>query len=287
MHVPETDLVLRNERVELGIARTGGAVTFCTVAGQPLFHPASEATEPFPFANFMLAPFSNRIAGCGFIFGGTHHEVRPNLADPRFLLPIHGFGWQATWSIVPLADDHALLTLALPEASWPSPLSLKQDIRLTHDGYKHSVFVSNEGDQPMPAGIGLHPYFPSGATAMRTGCNAIWLTGEDGIPHAHELLAAEPDWFQQDAVDCGFDWPSGAARIDWPDRSVAILADPVFSQAVVYIPRGRPFFCFEPVSHSTNAINRSTGMQILAPGETLSGTVGFSLTSTGGRANHI
>lgn len=278
---PETDCVLSNGLVVLGIARHGGAITHCTVGGLPLFFPASEATEPFPFANFMLAPFSNRIAGGAFYFGGKRHAVAPNLVDPRFPLPIHGFGWQGDWQIDQQADDHAVLTLAQTNPEWPAPFSLVQTLRLTSQGYDHAIAVRNEGEEPMPAGLGLHPYFPAGALGMETGCSAIWLTGDDGIPHDHSPLAAEPDWFSGGGYDCGFDWPGGRVKISWPDRILDIDADPLFGQLVVYVPQGQPFFCVEPVSHPTNAINRSGGMTVLAPGESLAGTVRFFLTVAG------
>ena len=48
---------------------------------------------------------------------------------------------------------------------------------------------------------------------------------------------------------------------------------------VVYTPKGRSFFCAEPVSHMTDAFNLAaggrtdTGARTLAPGETLRAVV--------------
>lgn len=112
---------------------------------------------------------------------------------------------------------------------------------------------------------------------MRTGCSAVWLTGEDGIPHDHQQVKAEPDWFAGAGFDCTYDWPSRSAHIMWPNHSVEIRADALFTQLVVYIPQDAQFFCVEPVSHPTNAINSGAGMTIVAPGERISGMVRFAL----------
>lgn len=276
--VPQTDCVLRKGTVALGLSRRGGSITYCSVDGQALFFPASDTTAPFPFANFMLAPFSNRIAGGAFTFRGQRYNIPANLADPRFPLPIHGFGWQAEWQIEQPSCDCAILTLEPSNPDWPAPFSIFQEVRLLADGYEHVVGISNCGDVPMPAGLGLHPYFPSGAVEMRTGCSAVWLTGEDGIPHDHQQVKAEPDWFAGAGFDCTYDWSSRSVQIMWPNHSVEIRADALFTQLVVYIPQGAQFFCVEPVSHPTNAINSGAGMTIVAPGERISGMVRFALT---------
>ena len=53
----------------------------------------------------------------------------------------------------------------------------------------------------------------------------------------------------------------------------------------LYMPRGEPFFCAEPVSAMPNAFNRQepaelTGLRILAPGESCSVSMGFTVELT-------
>jgi aldose 1-epimerase len=68
--------------------------------------------------------------------------------------------------------------------------------------------------------------------------------------------------------------------------ALSIEAGGLFRNLVVYTPPGQDFFCVEPVSHMTNAINRLAsmrghGLRSLAPGETLQGEVAFRLAIAG------
>jgi aldose 1-epimerase len=55
----------------------------------------------------------------------------------------------------------------------------------------------------------------------------------------------------------------------------------------VYVPPGRDFLAFEPVSHMTDAFNRAargesrTGMRVLPPGEAFSCTMRIDARTTG------
>ena len=275
---PATDFGLDNGNVVLDLSCKGGAITRCEVAGHPLFHPASSASEPFCFANFPLVPFSNRIASSGFSFAGQDYSIPPNFSDPRFPLPIHGFGWQAEWDIERRSASEVALRYHALDPAWPAPFLARQVLTLTSDGYIHSISVTNTGESAMPGGLGLHPYFPSAnAIAIEAGFSARWHTGTDGLPVRRESLQTQPDWFAGEAFDCGFDWPGRELSIEWSDRRVTITADPVFGHAIVYIPAQRPFFCLEPVTHATNAMNRAGEMTTLQPGQTLAGSVRFAL----------
>lgn len=278
---PQTDCELSNGTVVLGLSRSAGAIVHCRVDDHPLFITASAVSAPFPFANFALMPFSNRIAEGRFNFMGRDYVIPPNVPGPQFPVPIHGFGWQGDWDIEQLSKHEAVLRLQVAGTAWPSAFTAEQRITLTGTGYTHALSVTNIGEQAMPAGLGLHPYFPAGAEAISGSFSGRWLTGKDGLPYGHEQLSRQPDWFSGEQFDCGFDWPGPEITIDWPDRRVTITADPVFGHAIIYIPQNAPFFCVEPVTHATDAVNRQNEMVTLQPGKTLSGKVSFALQGKG------
>ena len=61
-----------------------------------------------------------------------------------------------------------------------------------------------------------------------------------------------------------------------------LTADEVFERLVVYTPEGKDYFCVEPVSHMTDAINRMDqphhgGLRVLAPAESFLGEVKLNL----------
>ena len=133
----------------------------------------------------------------------------------------------------------------------------------------------------MPAGLGWHPYFPrTPHTTITAGVRAMWLTDGEMMPTA---LAAEPPvaalerGVAADAValdNCFTGW-SGRAVIEWPELGarLTMTAEAPLDFLVVYTPPRRPYFCVEPVSHMTDAVNQAAtgradaGLRVLEPGE--------------------
>jgi aldose 1-epimerase len=70
----------------------------------------------------------------------------------------------------------------------------------------------------------------------------------------------------------------------WPESGVVLTIDsgPPFDHIQLYTPPGHSYFGLEPVSNMPDAINRmaavsDNGLRVLAPGETLSGTIRFNV----------
>ena len=65
-----------------------------------------------------------------------------------------------------------------------------------------------------------------------------------------------------------------------------VLAEP-FRHLVLYVPAGEPFFAVEPVSNANDGFNllargvADSGVRVLAPGETLGGTVRIAVSVPG------
>jgi aldose 1-epimerase len=60
-------------------------------------------------------------------------------------------------------------------------------------------------------------------------------------------------------------------EIDWPARGLGLTITPSqeLTTTVVFTPERQDYFCVEPVSHATDAINRAPETMLwLEPGET-------------------
>jgi aldose 1-epimerase len=65
--------------------------------------------------------------------------------------------------------------------------------------------------------------------------------------------------------------------VEWPERRarVVVTAESPLDFLMVYTPSGRHFFCLEPVSHATDAVNLAAagrtdvGLLALDPGQSL------------------
>jgi aldose 1-epimerase len=89
-------------------------------------------------------------------------------------------------------------------------------------------------------------------------------------------------------LDNGFTGWSRRAVIDWPESSARLVmtAEPPLDFLTVFIPPSLPFFCVEPVSHVTDAVNRTgpvaeVGRRTLEPGATLQASMTLTPELTG------
>jgi len=237
---------------------------------------------------FPLVPFSNRIENGRFRFGDRDYRMAPNMGDHPH--PLHGHGWRGAWRVVKETASSASLRFDYRGDDWPTAYSSTQRLTLSPTALEITLTLRNEGDRKMPAGIGLHPYFPKTKhTRLRAGLRKVWLGDADCIPT--ELSEVPKDWQfaagrALDGVEldhCFTGW-NRSALVEWPEHrlSLEIEADEIFGCSVIYVPPGRDFFCFEPVSHENGALNLSRpasasdgGLRVLEPGAELAGSVRF------------
>src|SRR5207249_4729919 len=124
----------------------------------------------------------------------------------------------------------------------------------------------------MPAGLGFHPYFErSPATRYRGMHRGDWQNSPDCLPLSLTEFPTPRDWWNGEpvgtrTVDTVYTGRDGPLRIDWPERRMGLVMEPSDSLpfTVVYTPEDADFFCVEPVSHMTDAVNRTGGDSGLA-----------------------
>lgn len=232
-------------------------------------------------AAYPLVPFSNRIANGRLVFEGEQIELAPNWPGLRH--PMHGYGWAHAWQVDSRAVRSAELSY-LHERSgerggWPFRYRARQSYRLEDDRLTVSMALDNLEERPVPAGIGVHPFFMRDAdTELACRTKAAWTADAEVLPI--ERVAVPPQWDfaasrKVDGVtlDNCFDGWDGHATITWPKRRLrlALEASQPFRHLVIYVPPGRDFFCVEPVSHASGLV----GLSPLGPGATLAGEIVF------------
>lgn len=264
---------------------------------------ALERATAVDTACFPLVPYSNRIAWGRFTFDERAICLPPQADDPH---AIHGHGWRTPWRVESRSPDRLRLSYrqgangqganGLGANGWPFAYQAFQSFELMDDRLRVTLDLENQGPEPMPAGLGLHPYFPKPpGTVLTARVGSVWLVDEAILPVRR---AAVPDAWAfthgrtlDDAVlDNGFAGWDGQARITWPglDTTLTIAATmdapavggtTPFRHLVVYAPRGDNFFCVEPVSHMTDAVNRGAesdnGMVVLGPQQRLTARIEF------------
>jgi aldose 1-epimerase len=262
----------------------GGSIGLLQHEGRDIFRRApANVSDVLETGCFPLVPYANRI-GCGtFAFRGQTCRLPPNLGDHPHSL--HGIGWHRPWRVMEQTSAALALVHRHPgESGWPWPYTAEQRIRLEPRVATIELLLCNTGHSSMPAGLGLHPYFPlDESTHLRFQSNRVWLTDATVLPTVPADPAHFGDWSEgQDAagptlIDNAYDgWP-GLAELKCPGADLQLAAKGA-DILQVYRPPGGDFICLEPVTHLPDAINRG-GMDVLEPGERLSIALSISLAS--------
>ena len=249
--------------------------------------PAGAGFAPNDSACFPLVPYSNRIRDGRFTFQGSDCRLAPNFAPSSHT--IHGHGWKLPWQVATRTKTEVSLQYRHDGSDWPTPYFAEQRFSLAKGALTVEIAVTNEGKAPMPAGLGLHPYFPRTPDCRLTAAvGNMWATDTEVMPTELVLPPADadpaagllPEWAPLDNCFTGF---AGEAVVDWPDygASLTLECDPAFAFLVIYTPPGKDFFCVEPVSHCTDAVNLAaarqgdTGLRVIEPGERFAARVRF------------
>lgn len=300
---PENDgkaddrLTLRAEQAELELSLDGGCITAFRwhADGRAIEWmrpaPAGSGFPPTDTACFPLVPYSNRIRNGRFEFEGRVFQLPLNFPPEHH--SIHGSGWQSRWRVEAQGASNATLAfenLDGGENEWPSAYRAEQRFELSKEDLLIEISVSNEGFERMPAGLGLHPYFPRTPQCRVTASvGQMWESDDEVMP---TRMIAPPaglnpgDGIQVDRThldNCytGFD---GKAVIEWPEwrAKMTVQSGASLGFLVVFTPPNESFFCVEPVSAMTDAINLAaegrgdSGLRILAPGERFSAKVRYT-----------
>ncbi|MEP3226129.1 MAG: aldose 1-epimerase [Parasphingorhabdus sp.] len=259
---------LRNDDIAVDIdpARGGGILRF-DWRNTAIFLPArADDLSPFGLANFVMIPFSNRIANGRFFFEKKLIVMAPNNPSASTHHAIHGHGYLTGWDVASQNSERAQLSYSHKADSWPWDYRCDQDIRLLSQGYVHKLTITNLSDSNMPAGCGFHPYFPKENARLLNNFDGYWDGSPDGLPTRWIARNGPFPLAEQSPVDTIFTGRNCALTIDWPTHELCIETDADLPLTHIFTPPETDFFCIEPVSHLTDAVNRG-GLKTLEPGE--------------------
>lgn len=295
-----SEIILTAGNLNVGVYPAGGGAIsrlFWTDGSSTveLMRPADKAAiaealagDPRGMASFPLVPFSGRIASGRYTFEGREIQLAPNF--PPGPHAIHGDGWKAPWKVENTTTNTLDLSFAHDDPKNGISYIATQKFTIFNTALEVKMSITNTGDTNIPVGLGLHPAFVKTPKATLTaGVKGVWLSNELQLP---SYVAPVPDEWNFEkrrvmsdlVIDNNFANWDRCAKIEWPEwkTSVEIEASPELSKLVVYCPRGDDFFCVEPVSNVADAFNlnhksvEGTGIYILAPNETYSGTARFT-----------
>ncbi|MCC7304647.1 MAG: aldose 1-epimerase [Alphaproteobacteria bacterium] len=311
-------VILTHNKWKLALApEIGGSIAELTYDGQHLMRKASQKDinnkNVFGMSCFPLAPYSNRIYNGEFTFGEIRVKLPPNMGTHPH--PLHGQGWQKPWNYE-TAGHQAVLHYrhTAHEDGWPWEYETSQMFFLTDKELIVTQSLQSLSNNPMPYGLGLHPYFPRPkGTWMKADLGKVWIPAAGAKPDDEQIpdqAVAVPPYqdFSKGLViddiklpggrtldDCYDEW-NGLAEISWPERRYNLemrghgaeereisLTSPHMRKLVVYAPPGADYFCAEGVTNMTNGFNWianrfhiDSGIRILMPHNEIDVTTRFT-----------
>ncbi len=138
------------------LPRVGARLHRLRAFGHDLLRTPEDASthqaDPFGWGAYVMAPWCNRIAAVPTVVGGELVALPANFEDGT---AIHGQVYAAAWHA---ATDGAL-TVRGGGNGWPWPYECRIQFAIRDAVVTIALSLTNLAKVPMPAGIGLHPWF--------------------------------------------------------------------------------------------------------------------------------
>jgi aldose 1-epimerase len=280
--------------------------------------------EVFKIGGAILLPFANRIRGKLSSDGKT---ISATVDGKTVILPanwsgsnpgaekhsIHGLMRHSKFANVnfqngePASVVNAILHAGNFDGHWQSRTDVTVDAILTHDAFELTVRAKNVGHEPLPMGIGWHPYFvlpggdrsqvrlhiPSDTRAVMNNYDDSFTTGQrvsvKGTPY--DFSAPGGRTLGNQYLDDNFSnlqrRPDGSTVSEIVDPAAKYglrltTLSPEIQSIQVYAPPQKGFVAIEPQFNLPDPYNKDwgdtdTGMVVLKPGQSVTWRVRLEL----------
>jgi aldose 1-epimerase len=241
----------------------------------------------YGFAGFPLMPYSGPLFGSGFAFAGASYPLARNV--PEEPTATHGDAWIAPFEILRRSGDQLELEMTHEPAPGSFPFRFRGYVRysLSKDGLSILLRVTSRDHRPMPAGLGIHPYFPKHpGTRLRFASVGVWpADAPEAVSLGCQPLMEGLDFgdgpdVSRMIIDRLYEgWDRRAEIITADGFRTVIEADGVLDKLQIYSAWDYPYVCVEPVSNANDGFNRmaagvpSHGVRVLEPNRSIEGTV--------------
>ena len=166
-------IVLRGDGVELVVLpELGGRIHRLLVDGADLLRtpddPATHRDDPFFWGAYLMAPWCNRAPAQPFDVAGRTVRLAPNFPDGS---AIHGLVHARPWET--RADGSLRIAVDEGEGGWPWAFEATATLGVDGRTVALDYELVNRSSAPMPAGIGLHPWFLGAIGGRRSGPDGL------------------------------------------------------------------------------------------------------------------
>ena len=275
------------------VTERGSGLRAFEVDGIPYCETYPADQEPPMGVGAVLIPWPNRVAAGRWGWRGEAHQLA--ITEPERGHAIHGLLRHALWRVVRRAAHAVELDVRISAgAGWPQPLIVRTSYRVDGDGLSVSHRIRNDGVDPVPVGVGTHPYLrvgdvPADELTLRLSAGTVLPVDDRLIPSGPPRPVGGTDLDLRSGrrvgaleLDTAF---GGCTRGDdalvrhelrAPDGTgVELWADPAFRWVQVFTPHDFPragrgpgrAVAIEPMTCPPDALNSHVDLTVLAPRE--------------------
>lgn len=236
--------------------------------------PATHATDPFSWGAYVMAPWCNRVRPGPMEVAGRAVDLEPNFGDGS---AIHGQVIGRAWDV----EGDGWLRVLGGDEGWPWRYEVGLRITLDRRTLTLAYGLTNRSDGPMPAGIGLHPWFRR-PLELRVPADAVYPANSES-PARPEPVSSAFDLRSQRRPASGLDatWAGvtpPVIELVWPDEGIRASLEAVNSGPLlvaVATPSDRDAIAVEPQTHGPDGLRRlrdgePDALRLLEPGASLS-----------------
>jgi aldose 1-epimerase len=240
--------------------------------------------DPYFYGSYPMAPWCNRVAAGPAMVAGRAIDLAATFPDGT---AIHGQVSRRPWEV----DGDGVFRIAGGGGGWPWPYEVEQRIRIDGDRLQLDLRLTNRSTDPMPGGIGFHPWF---RRPIRVAIAAALVHPSNVATEARPVpvsgifdrrrLEALPDGLDSTWTDLAdppvvLVWPNAGVRatmtVEAPTRFIVAASLP-----------GTDAVAVEPQTHAPDGLRRLErgepgGLALLSPGATLELIVGLRFERTG------
>lgn len=228
--------------------------------------------EPFFWGSFVMAPWCNRIRAESTRFGSMEVRLKPNFPDGT---AIHGQVYARRWE----SDPDGTLRIRAGGDGWPWEYALTQRIEIQDLTLRLDHNLTNLAVEPMPAGIGIHPWFLRPAQ-IRIHAGSVYPRNTDSAPDPEPVtgpfdlrqVQTMPDELDATWTDLG----APPVELAWPNLGITatmrVTAQTIF--IVAASPVALDAIAVEPQTHAPQGLRRLLNhepgpLSVLSPGDSL------------------
>jgi aldose 1-epimerase len=235
--------------------------------------------EPFLWGAYTMAPWCNRLTVGPTPVGGRLVDLHPNFDDGT---AIHGQVYARPWSVL----SATAFTITGDGNGWPWPYEVAAAFDISGNSLRIEQRLTNLADEPMPGGIGLHPWFTK-PVEIEIAADHVYRNNASSAMRSAPV-EGPVDMRQRSVMADDLDetWPDPAdpaVRMWWPRNGVTATIR--LESPAPHITAASPAWCdaiaVEPQTHAPEGLRRLLegfpgAMRWIEPGDTLRQVMTFN-----------